>query len=125
MGKEELVKYWTSNNIIKDKRLIESFKAVPREEFILGESLNKAYGDYPLPILKGQTISQPTIVMIMINALDLKETDKILEVGAGSGYCAVIMSKIAEFVYTTEIISELVEFADNNIKRVGIKNMGL
>ena len=81
MGKEELVKYWTSNNIIKDKRLIEAFKAVPREEFILGESLNEAYGDYPLPILKGQTISQPTIVMIMINALDFKETDKILEVG--------------------------------------------
>jgi len=123
MGKEELVKYWTSNNIIKDKRLIEAFKAVPREEFILGESLNEAYGDYPLPILKGQTISQPTIVMIMINALDFKETDKILEVGAGSGYCAVIMPKIAEFVYTTEIISELVEFADNNIKRVGIKNI--
>lgn len=123
MGKQELVKYWTNSKIITDKRLIEAFKAIPREEFILGESLNEAYGDYPLPILKGQTISQPTTVMIMINALDLKKTDRVLEVGAGSGYCAAIISKMVKFVYTTEIIPELAEFAANNIKRVEIKNI--
>ena len=123
MGKEELVKYWTDNKIITDKKLIKAFKAIPREEFILGESLNEAYGDYPLPILKGQTISQPTTVMIMINALDLKKTDRVLEVGAGSGYCAAIISKMAKFVYTTEIIPELAEFAANNIKKIGIKNI--
>ncbi len=123
MGKEELVRYWTDNKIITDKRLIKAFKAIPREEFILGESLNEAYGDYPLPILKGQTISQPTTVMIMINALKLKKTDKVLEVGAGSGYCAAIISKMAKFVYTTEIIPELAEFAANNIKKAGIKNI--
>jgi protein-L-isoaspartate(D-aspartate) O-methyltransferase len=123
MGKEELVKYWTNSEIITDRRLIKAFKAIPREEFILGESLNEAYGDYPLPILKGQTISQPTTVMIMINALDLKKTDRVLEVGAGSGYCAAIISKMVKFVYTTEIISELAEFAANNIKRVEIKNI--
>ena len=99
MGKQELVKYWTNSKIITDKRLIEAFKAVPREEFILGESLNEAYGDYPLPILKGQTISQPTTVMIMINALDLKKTDRVLEVGAGSGYCAAIISKMVKLKY--------------------------
>ena len=107
MGKQELIKYWTDNKIITNKRLIGAFKAIPRGEFILGESLNEAYGNYPLPILKGQTISQLTTVMIMINALDLKETDRILEVGAGSGYCAAIMSKIAEFVYTTESFQSL------------------
>jgi len=123
MGKEELVKYWTSNKIIKDKRLINAFRSVPREKFILEELIGEAYGDYPLPILKGQTISQPTTVMIMINALELKKTDRVLEVGAGSGYCAAIMSKIARFVYTTEIIPELADFAANNIKRVGIKNI--
>ena len=123
MGKEELVRYWTDNKIITDKRLIKAFKAIPREEFILGESLNEAYGDYPLPILKGQTISQPTTVMIMINALKLKKTDKVLEVGAGSGYCAAIISKMAKFVYTTEIIPELADFASNNIKKAGIKNI--
>ena len=123
MGKEELVRYWTSNKIITDKRLIEAFKAVPREKFILDELVNEAYGDYPLPILKGQTISQPTTVMIMINALALKKTDKVLEVGAGSGYCAAIMSKMTKFVYTTEIIPELADFASNNIKKAGIKNI--
>jgi len=123
MGKQELVRYWIDNKIITDKRLIKAFKAIPREEFILGGSLNEAYGDYPLPILKGQTISQPTTVMIMINALELKKTDRILEVGAGSGYCAAIISRMVKFVYTTEIIPELAEFAVNNIKRVGIKNI--
>jgi len=123
MGKQELIKYWTNSKIITDKRLIEAFRAIPREEFILDELVNEAYGDYPLPILKGQTISQPTTVMIMINALDLKKTDKVLEVGAGSGYCAAIMSKMTKFVYTTEIIPELADFAANNIKRVGIKNI--
>jgi len=123
MGKEELVRYWTSNKIITDERLIKAFKAIPREEFILDELVNEAYGDYPLPILKGQTISQPTTVMIMINALELKKTDRVLEVGAGSGYCAAIISKMAKFVYTTEIIPELADFASNNIKKAGIKNI--
>ena len=123
MGKEELVRYWTSNKIITDERLIKAFKAIPREEFILDELVNEAYGDYPLPILKGQTISQPTTVMIMINALELKKTDRVLEVGAGSGYCAAIISKMAKFVYTTEIIPELADFAANNIKKIGIKNI--
>ena len=123
MGKHELIKYWIGNKIITNKKLIESFKAISREEFVLTESLNEAYEDYPLPILKGQTISQPTTIMIMINALDLKKTDKILEVGTGSGYCAAIMSKMVKFVYTTEIIPELAEFAANNIKKAGIKNI--
>ncbi len=125
MGKQELVRYWTDNKIITDKRLIEAFKAIPREEFILDELVNEAYGDYPLPILKGQTISQPTTVMIMINALDLKKTDRVLEVGAGSGYCAAIISKIVKFVYTTEIIPELAEFAKKNIENIEIKNVGV
>ena len=123
MGKQELVKYWTSNSIIKDKRLIEAFKAIPREKFISGELISQAYSDYPLPIAKGQTISQPTTVMIMINALKLKKTDRVLEIGAGSGYCAAIMSKMTKFVYTTEIIPELAEFAANNIKKARIKNV--
>lgn len=121
--KQRLVDYWLSNNIITDKRLIKAFEDTSREKFIRNEHLDEAYGDYPLPIGFGQTISQPTTVMIMINALELKKTDKVLEVGAGSGYCAAIMSKLCKKVVTTEIIPELVGYAKENINKCNIKNV--
>ena len=96
---------------------------MPREKFIRDENLEEAYGDHPLPIGSGQTISQPTTVMIMINALELKKSDKVLEVGAGSGYCAAIMSKLCKKVVTTEVIPELVSFSKANISKCGIKNV--
>ncbi|MDD5086469.1 MAG: protein-L-isoaspartate(D-aspartate) O-methyltransferase [Candidatus Nanoarchaeia archaeon] len=123
MERKELVDCWNSKGIVKDKRLLDAFLSVPREKFILDGHLSEAYGDYPLPILEGQTISQPTTVMIMINALELKKTDKVLEVGAGSGYCAAIISRIAKEVYTTEIIPGLVDFAKKNLEKAGIKNV--
>ena len=75
------------------------------------------YGDYPLPIGYGQTISQPTTVMIMIDALELKKEDKVLEVGAGSGWCAAIMSRLVKKVITTEVIKELVDFVRINANK--------
>jgi len=71
--KQKLIDYWQSSGIIKDKNLIKAFKQVNREDFILDEYEKEAYGDYPLPILKGQTISQPTTIMIMLQALELKK----------------------------------------------------
>lgn len=121
--KQRLIDYWESSGIIKDKKLINAFKAVKREKFIDKCYLNEAYGDYPLPIGMGQTISQPTTVMIMIGALELKPTDKVLEVGAGSGYCAAIMAKLAKKVVTTEIIPELAQLAKKNIEKNKIKNV--
>ncbi len=121
--KEELIEYWIKSNTVSDKMLIEAFRAVPREKFIHDHQLEEAYGDYPLPIGQGQTISQPTTVMIMIQAMELKKTDKVLEVGAGSGWCAAIMSKLCKEVITTEIISGLVDFASNNLKKCNIKNV--
>jgi len=121
--KQRLVDYWLNNNIITDKRLIKAFEDVPREKFIRKEHLDEAYGDYPLSIGSGQTISQPTTVMIMINALELKKSDKVLEVGAGSGYCAAIMSKLCKKIITTEIIPELARYARDNIKKCNIKNV--
>src|SRR3989338_1459819 len=121
--KDSLAEYWQDSGLIKDKRLIGAFKSIPREKFIRDENLQESYGDYPLPIGFGQTISQPTTVLIMINALELKKSDKVLEVGAGSGYCAAIMSKLCRKAVTTEIIPELVEFAKGNIKKCGIKNV--
>ncbi len=123
MGKEELVSYWKSRGIVKDKRLLDAFLSVAREKFIPEEYSGQAYEDYPLPIIGGQTISQPTTVMIMINTLELKNTDKVLEIGAGSGYCAAIMSRIVKEVYTTEIIPELADFARKNLEKAGIKTV--
>ena len=120
---QELIKYWQESGLIKDKKLIEAFKKTPRNCFIRKENLDEVYGDYPLPIGHGQTISQPTTVMLMIEALELKKTDKVLEVGAGSGWCAAIMSRLAKKIITTEIIPGLVEFARNNIKKCNIKNV--
>ena len=120
--KDNLILYWRQNYKFPEK-LIKAFKEIPREEFITPDFLHQAYGDYPLPIPQGQTISQPTTVMIMINALGLKPSDKVLEVGAGSGYCAAIMSKLCKQVITTEIVPELVRYAANNLKKLRIQNV--
>ena len=125
-SKEQLVEHWISSGIIKDKKIIEAFRKVSRELFVAEERKEEAYGDYPLPIGKGQTISQPTTVMIMTQALELKEGDKVLEVGSGSGYQAAIIANIVGDngrVISTEIVDELVESAKSNIKKLKLKNV--
>ncbi|MBI2667936.1 protein-L-isoaspartate(D-aspartate) O-methyltransferase [Candidatus Woesearchaeota archaeon] len=119
MNKEELIKYWQENKIITDKRVIDAFKKIKREKFIPKELKNEAYNDNPLSIGFGQTISQPTTVMLMTQALEVKEGNKILEIGTGSGYQSSIISLLVGKkgkVYTTEIIKELYEFSKNNLK---------
>ena len=124
--KDILIEKWLNSGIIKDKKVIEAFKSVPREKFITKDFLDEAYGDYPLPIGKGQTISQPSTIMLMTQALELKEGHKVLEVGAGSGYQAALIARIVGEkgkVLTTEIIPELAEFAKENIEKCKIKNV--
>jgi len=121
--KKSLAKQWKESGVVKDKRLIRAFEQIPREKFIHEELVEDAYADRPLPIGYGQTISQPTTIMMMIEALELKKSDKVLEIGSGSGYNAAIMSKLCKKVYTVEIVPELVHFARENLKRIGIKNV--
>ena len=126
MEKKQLIDYWTRNNIIKDEKVLKAFKEVPRALFIKEGFEEEAYGDYPLPIGQGQTISQPTTVMIMTQALELKQGQKVFEAGTGSGWQAAIISKIVGNkgkVITTEIIPELVEFAKNNLSKAKIRNV--
>ncbi len=126
--KIRLAKMWRENGTVKDNAIIDAFLSVPRELFILPEYAADAYSDYPLPILAGQTISQPTTVMIMTQALAPKKGDKILEVGTGSGYQAAILSKIVGTkgkIISTEIIPQLFEFARRNLTKAGIKNVEL
>ncbi len=123
MGKKDLITYWEKTGIVKDKRLIKAFESINRENFVSGEYKSRAYEDIPLPIASGQTISQPTTVMIMIEALELQKGDVVLEIGSGSGYNAAIISRLCSFVYSIEIIPELAGLAKKNIKKEGIKNV--
>ena len=125
--KDKLIQKWISSGTIKDKKMIEAFKKIPRELFIKDKK-EEAYGDYPLSIGKGQTISQPTTVMLMTEALELKNGEKVLEIGAGSGYQAAIIGELVGKngkVISTEIIPELAEFAKNNIKKLKLKNISI
>lgn len=119
--KEHLIDRWKREYNFS-KELLKAFDSVPREKFILPQFLDDAYGDYPLPINYEQTISQPTTVMMMIDWMELKKTDKVLEVGAGSGYCAAIMSKLCKKVITTEMVPQLADFAKKNLEKAGIEN---
>jgi len=121
--KKSLARQWKESGIVKDNRLLKAFESVPRENFIHEELVGDAYADHPLPIGYGQTISQPTTIMIMIEAMELKKTDKVLEIGAGSGYNAALMSRLCKKVYTVEIVPELVHFARENLKKLKIGNV--
>ena len=108
------------------KNVIAAFKKVPREKFVLPSYKTEAYEDTPLPILAGQTISQPTTVVLMLDALEVKPGMKVLEIGAGSGYNAALLGVLVGAkgkVFTTEIIEELAKFAKNNLKKAGLKNV--
>ena len=108
---------------IADKRVVEAMSRVPREAFVPEEHYYAAYDDRPLSIGFGQTISQPFIVALMIQALELKGDEKVLELGAGSGYEAAILAELARRVVTTELIAELVESAHQALQKLGYSNI--
>lgn len=108
---------------ITDKTILNAFGKVPRHEFVLPEYLHYAYADSPLPITDGQTISQPYIVAFMTDALKLKPTDKVLEIGTGSGYQAAILGEICDSVFTIEIFESLAKNSERLLSKLGYKNI--
>ena len=108
---------------IADKRVIEAMKHVPREAFVSQEQYRAAYDDRPLSIGFGQTISQPFIVALMIQALELRGDEKVLELGTGSGYEAAILAELAQKVVTVECIPELAESARQILGNLGYSNI--
>ena len=103
--------------------ILDAFREVPREEFVSDEHAHLAYGDHPLPIEAGQTISQPYIVALMIEAARVEPGDKVLEVGSGSGYAAAVISRIAAQVIGIERQHDLVEVARERLRRLCYDNI--
>ena len=108
---------------IADKRVIEAMKRVLREAFVSQEQYHVAYDDRPLSIGFGQTISQPFIVALMVQALELRGDEKVLELGTGSGYEAAILAELAQKVVTVECIPELAESAGQVLDNLGYSNI--
>ena len=108
---------------IRDRRVLEAMKAVPRHLFVLPAYRGRAYDDCPLPIDERQTISQPYMVAWMTELLHLKGKETVLEIGTGSGYQAAVLSKLASFVYTMERIPSLAESARKRLQDAGITNV--
>lgn len=108
---------------VKDERVIEAMVKVPRHRFVLLASRALSYTDRPLPIGEGQTISQPYIVALMTELLDLDGDEKVLEIGTGSGYQAAVLAELAKEVYTIEILEPLAKRSERLLKEMGYENV--
>jgi protein-L-isoaspartate(D-aspartate) O-methyltransferase len=121
--RERMVQRQIEGRGIFDTLILDAFREVPREEFVDEEQRRWAYDDHPLPIAAGQTISQPYIVALMIEAAAIAPGDKVLEVGAGSGYAAAVISRIAGRVVAIERHGELAQIARERMARLGYGNV--
>ncbi|MCJ7518054.1 MAG: protein-L-isoaspartate(D-aspartate) O-methyltransferase [Anaerolineaceae bacterium] len=110
---------------ITDARVLAAMRTVPRHAFIPDQFLEEAYEDHPLPVGEGQTISQPFIVALMTSHLELAGSEKVLEIGTGSGYQAAILARLAKEVHSVERIPELASKAEATIKELGIRNVAV
>lgn len=121
-AREEMVRDLRRQGI-RDERVLEAMRRVPRHLFVPEAYRDVAYGDHPLPIGAGQTISQPFIVALMTEALQLEEHHKVLEIGTGSGYQTAILAELAKEVYTVERIPALLEGARHLLTELGYTNV--
>lgn len=123
--REKLVERLLSYGYLKSGSVAEAIRKVPREEFVSKEQSVYAYDDRPLEIGSGQTISAPHMVAMMTEALDVKPKQKILEIGAGSGYQAAILAELANEgkIYTVERIQAVKKSAEKNLEKLGYKNV--
>lgn len=122
-ARERMVKIQIEARGITDKKVLSAMRKVERHRFVPPEYQDQAYGDFPLPIGMGQTISQPYIVALMTEVLDLDSTKKVLEIGTGSGYQAAVLAEICDSVYTIEIIDILVKRAEKLLSIMGYTNI--
>ena len=121
--REAMVERQLKRRGITEPAILDAFLAVPREEFVAEQHAHLAYGDHTLPIEAEQTISQPYIVALMIQAAAVGLDDVVLEIGAGSGYAAAVISRIADRVIAIERQHRLVEVASERVRRLGYDNV--
>ena len=123
--REEMVRLQLVERGIRDGRVLEAMRLVPRHEFVLEEFRDRAYEDCPLPIGEGQTISQPYIVAAMLERLALAATDRVLEVGTGSGYVTALLSVLCASVFSVERVALLADGARTVLARLGCNNVAI
>jgi len=124
-ARREMVDRQIAGRGITDRSLLDAMRAVPREAFVPEHLVEFAYDDSPLPIEADQTISQPYIVALMIEAAEIKPGDRVLEIGAGSGYAAAVMGKVAAEVLAIERHRELAALAGARLERLGYTNVDI
>jgi len=117
--REAMVREQIESRGITNVAVLAAMRKVPREEFVPAAMRSLAFRDGPLPIGRGQTISQPYIVALMSELLEVKPGDKVLEVGTGSGYQAAVLAEMGAEVFTVEIVKELATTAEERLKRLG------
>ncbi len=122
-AREKMVKHDLEGRDINDKKVLSAMGKVKRHLFVEKSLWNVAYNDYPLSIDEGQTISQPYIVALMTQCLNLKPTDKVLEIGTGSGYQAAVLAELVDQVYSIEMREELAKEASLRLKELGYQNV--
>ena len=123
LQKENLIAHLKREGYLKSKAVEKAFRLVPREAFLPNDLRLHAYSDHPLPIGLGQTISAPHMVAIMTELLEPKKTDKVLEIGTGSGYQAAILSPLVKKIFTIEFYPELASLARKNLSLIKITNV--
>ncbi len=124
IAREKMVEKQIKARGIKDERVLKAMLKVPRHLFVDPSLIDQAYADHPLPIGNGQTISQPYIVALMTEALELKGKERVLEIGTGSGYQTAILAELALWVYTIEKYPQLLERARQIlVDKLGYKNI--
>ncbi|MBM4438595.1 MAG: protein-L-isoaspartate(D-aspartate) O-methyltransferase [Actinobacteria bacterium] len=119
LKRDALIDQLTAFGEIRDARVLDAMRRVPRHAFVRAEHLDEAYANHPLPIGEGQTISQPLVVAIMTEALALSPGDRVLEIGTGSGYQAAVLAELGVEVYSVEILPALATWARSNLMRAG------
>lgn len=123
LDRDHMVDRHLAGRGIRDPRILAAFRSVPREDFVPETLRSRAYEDAPLPIGGGQTISQPYVVALTVEALGLEGRERVLEVGTGSGYAAAILSRVAKEVFTIERIEPLAQSAQERLARLRYDNV--
>jgi protein-L-isoaspartate(D-aspartate) O-methyltransferase len=121
--RQAMVQHDIKGRGVSDPRVLEAMGRVPRHLFVAERQRGEAYADHPLPIDEGQTISQPYVVALMTEALRLKPTDRVLEIGTGSGYQAAVLSGLVHEVFSIEIRRSLADSARKRLAELGYRNV--